>query len=640
MNLFPMNRNTFQDIHQNYLNSWISLVKELHSLENKGLLQELLIELSQEYVKTVFGTIEKVQLSQEEIQRRNLVSWEKLKQKLFQDIAKYINHNIKVQTARQLVDALFPENQHPLLPDVQWTIEYVWNVILPPDILDIIWAKSSLDKKERPVGFDKIGLLEKFLSERLKRERTSFNWKKGILQDNQMRKVSYYYLYLPEFDKTILLNNQYWESSFILDWSFDVNYFFVRTKTDIKDVQWIIAIPFDYKNPQNWLVKMRYYLFSHFWEKNIDWDRFDKNNCNDNTNEIISNTNKNQRAPDWWFNHYELTSLLWLNPATEVIKNIIEKYRNFQPLWFAEYLNKANRLSEYYSPELFKIIKKELEGRWKNVPKWWKTITTLNKELHFNSVGLKKISDQYRSSHPEWFKKYVNKSNQINEFCSPELCKIIKEEIENRWENAPEGRKTNYSLSIELNYDNKLLKKLSNQYRGSHPEWFREYLNEVNKSLEYYSPDLCEIIKTKLNSRWEKAPNGWYTLYWLAENLNCGYVFIKNIAEKYREDNPQWFKNYLDEVNKPSQHYSPDLCKKIKEEVQIYLEKAPKGRYTISWLAKELSVDSRVIRDRIEKHRFSHPEWFSEYLNKSNRPSEYYSPELCKLIIEEVSKKI
>jgi hypothetical protein len=65
-------------------------------------------------------------------------------------------------------------------------------------------------------------MVEERLSKRFTRERTSFHWKSGELLDNQMRKISYYHLYLPEVDKTLLLNNQYGEGAFLIEGDFAV----------------------------------------------------------------------------------------------------------------------------------------------------------------------------------------------------------------------------------------------------------------------------------------------------------------------------------------------------------------------------------------------------------------------------------
>jgi hypothetical protein len=52
------------------------------------------------------------------------------------------------------------------------------------------------------------------------------------------------------------------------------------------------------------------------------------------------------------------------------------------------------------------------------------------------------------------------------------------------------------------------------------------------------------------------------------KKFNVTFYVIKNIIEKYRKDNIEMFKEYLDIMGKKSIHYSPELCKKIKEEIK------------------------------------------------------------------------
>lgn len=542
-----MNQNTFQNIHQNYLNLWISLVEELHSLENKWLLQELLFELSQEYVKTLFGTLEKVKvkLSEEEIHIRNLLSWEELKQKLFQDIAKYKNHNVKIQSARQLVDILFPDNQYLSLPDIQWTVEDVWNVILPPDTLDIFLTKSSLDQKERPIWFDKIGLLEKCLSEWLNKERNSFNWKKGILHDNQMRKISYYYLYLLEFDKTIILNNQYWESSFVLNGKFDVDYFCSSTKSMIKEIGWIIIISFDYKNPLFSIEKFKKALL-----ENVD-----------STSSKYNTIEKRSYAPKGWMTNRWLSIVLGVDKS--VTKKIANNYK-WNASWFRRYLDWAGQQREHYSPELCELISNEIQKTSTKAPEWWHTRSWLAKKAGVDIRTIENRIDQYKS-HSEWFWFYKSTNNQLKLHYAPELCKIVLENWENIWEKAPEWWMTQTWLAKLLNTDGKTIKKKVFQYKNEHPEWFKKYLNNSNKWYEHYSPKLCRIIMKKFS--WERVPQWRETNFSLCQKLKVHFNTIKKKANDYRNSHPERFKEYLNENNQLNEYFSPELCKLIIEEV-------------------------------------------------------------------------
>jgi hypothetical protein len=76
-----------------------------------------------------------------------------------------------------------------------------------------------------------------------------------------MRKVSYYHLYLPELNKTLLLNNQYGEGAFLIEGDFDLR---EAKKSDLKAWKEVVAINFDYQHPEKFLDVLNMYI-----EKNL-----------------------------------------------------------------------------------------------------------------------------------------------------------------------------------------------------------------------------------------------------------------------------------------------------------------------------------------------------------------------------------
>jgi hypothetical protein len=54
----------------------------------------------------------------------------------------------------------------------------------------------------------------------------------------------------------------------------------------------------------------------------------------------------------------------------------------------------------------------------------------------------------------------------------------------------------------------------------------------------------------------------------LAKALVCDRKIIRNIAEEYKETNPESFKNYLDNHNNNFEYYSPTLCEIIKKRLE------------------------------------------------------------------------
>jgi len=56
-------------------------------------------------------------------------------------------------------------------------------------------------------------------------------------------------------------------------------------------------------------------------------------------------------------------------------------------------------------------------------------------------------------------------------------------------------------------------------------------------------------------------------------------------------------------------------------------------------LSDKIVTTGQSIKLVIEKYRKTNPERFKEYLDKMNRKTIHYSPELCKIIEEEIKNR-
>ncbi|MBN2096432.1 hypothetical protein JW752_03490, partial [Candidatus Peregrinibacteria bacterium] len=83
---------------------------------------------------------------------------------------------------------------------------------------------------------------------------------------------------------------------------------------------------------------------------------------------------------------------------------------------------------------------------------------------------------------------------------------------------------------------------------------------------EHFSPELCDIIRTKINE-YEKAPEGWMTNTRLSSELEVDFRTVKVRADTFRDTHPEWFMDYKDVVGKLREHYSPELCDILKKEL-------------------------------------------------------------------------
>ncbi len=134
----------------------------------------------------------------------------------------------------------------------------------------------------------------------------------------------------------------------------------------------------------------------------------------------------------------------------------------------------------------------------------WMTNKRLAIELKVARESIKNITILYRQAHPEWFYNYKNSIGQIHEHYSPKLCDLIRDEI-NKFEQSPAKWMTNGGLAIDIKVAPQTIKRIADSYRQSHPEWFHEYKRTSGNICEYYSPELCDIIRNEID-KFEPPP--------------------------------------------------------------------------------------------------------------------------------------
>lgn len=142
-----------------------------------------------------------------------------------------------------------------------------------------------------------------------------------------------------------------------------------------------------------------------------------------------------------------------------------------------------------------------------------------------------------------------------------------KDEPRTESELAPEGWKTKNSLEKLLGRSYQFIEKNINELRDEHPDWIRDYRGRTGRILEHYSPEMIEAVKTELEST-KKAPEGWMTKNSIAKLLGVNYRYIENKIDRFRDQYPSWIGKFRDKSGHKSEHYSPEMIEKIKEELE------------------------------------------------------------------------
>jgi hypothetical protein len=236
---------------------------------------------------------------------------------------------------------------------------------------------------------------------------------------------------------------------------------------------------------------------------------------------------------------------------------------------------------------------------------------------------IKNIANQYRKSNQQWFKQYRNRMGQVREHYAPELVDIIKNGFApNDWLNTTE-------IAKKFNVSKFLIESIFIKYSELYNDLVKKYVDESNKSRNYYAPKLVNVIKEELD-KYQLAPEGWLTNGGLTKKHSKNFVTIKNIANQYRETNPQWFQQYRNKIGQVREHYAPELVAIIEKKLNKH-SLAPDGWFTNKAISKKFRRAQATITNIADQYRESNPQWFKQYLSRG-RLREHYAPELITII--------
>ena len=625
--------NNVYDIQKNYTQvalDWIQEYQWNFSEKNKKELLKLLQQTEQEF-------IQKVQLlPKETIQdkwNRKLLSMTELKYKLIQDIAikliwwiektpslrnmkqlvTYITWGESKYIEKELLQNLNQIEENIPTPDVKWKIKHIGEIILPPDLWNIItWSWAWWNQKEHPAGFDKIGLVERFLSQYFKRERKTFQWKVWVLQSNQIRKMSYYHLYLPEINKTLLLNNQYWEWCFFLKGDFNNwNY----TKNSLKNNDCDI-ITFDYKHPEIFLWKLSFFLSESIKDNLINWLQEIQI---ENKDELIKQNIKKYFDTIWYdklmqYSQEEinLIDILWNKIRTIATQCWFKTIYALIPRtvgWFQEFISYL--YEKDFDPNIKKLtnekIEKYFDAIWYDklmqynqeeirlIDIWWNKIKTIATQHWFKSQYNLNIQNI------QWFqefinyifnKKFVYKPQEKRE--KEELTKDkIKKYFDKIWYNKL-MQYTKEEIKLIDIWWNKI-KTIATQnwfktqysLRMQNVVWFQEFINDIFNKKFVYIPqskiERKELRKEEIKEYFDKI---WYDklMQYSQEQIKSIDIWwnkIKTIATQYWFKTQycleirliQWFQEFINYIfNKKFIYTSEKKEELTKEKIKEYFD--------------------------------------------------------------------
>lgn len=370
-----------------------------------------------------------------------------------------------------------------------------------------------------------------------------------------------------------------------------------------------------------------------------------------------------------------------------LVKKTAERYRESHPDWFKISFSKRKSV-EYYHPSLIKLLEEDLHDEiqrririkeaqvgFENPPAGWRTAITIARLCLLGTANpVEAAAEEFRSQHPDWFKFFKAKSKTgYSEYYHPELVNKLQtvfeaqktekeEEIQKRGqgEKPPTGWKSATSLTQEFGRP-AMIKRTAEKYRADHPEWFGVFWSRSGPRgvYEYYHPHLVEKLRndlqeariakeryTKERALAEFAPVGWKTASSLSKVHGFRFT-IESIAERYRDQHPEWFKLYWSKTGaKEIEHYHPELVDEILRQLKnLSLEKKeavlpPEGWHTPGSLIWK-GVSRTWIEMEANKLITDHPEWFKLFWSTTQRREMvHYSPELIVILREKYHEEL
>ncbi|HRH31919.1 MAG TPA: SNF2-related protein [bacterium] len=372
------------------------------------------------------------------------------------------------------------------------------------------------------------------------------------------------------------------------------------------------------------------------WFKNFEYRGKVQEHYDPALIEIIEKNTIKEVAPEGWMTK---TATAWeLKVSPNTIERMAQEYRSTRPDWFVSYSGAAKRVIEHYHPDLIENIRKELAERSPEAPEDWMTKSAISKVMNRSTQTIEKISDNYRTEHPEWFADYTDTVGKIVEHYHPDLIRVIESELLMGPIEAPSGWLTKTAIANVLKTSAYTVAGIARKYRSAHPDWFVSYADTTKKTAEHYHPDLIEHIRKELAERSPEAPEGWMTINAVCLLFDVSPELIGRLVNKHRESQPTWYQFYRS-TGGDKEYLHPDLIEIIRKELSERLPEAPEGWLTKSGIAKKLRLPYHIARREIESIADRYPDLSGNYLDSSKRAATHFDPQFVELLREHLLEK-
>ncbi|MFH0936843.1 MAG: DEAD/DEAH box helicase [Candidatus Daviesbacteria bacterium] len=291
--------------------------------------------------------------------------------------------------------------------------------------------------------------------------------------------------------------------------------------------------------------------------------------------------------------------------------------------------------------EVMRVVKEIIDQKYEPVREDWLSFTALNNRFRIGPHTLQRLLKKYRESNSSDFKIFLNSRGRSIEYVSPQLIATIKD-IRDKMQAPVEDWMNMPKIEAELNISRPTLENLINEHRKSNPDYFRVFKRDNGQIMEYFSPELVNLIREQAITRnitADTPPADWVTYREAANAAGIDKGTVERFADQYKDKQPEHFGRFKKRKGRNArvgEYVSPVIVGILRGE----LDKFPQAEE--EWvnpraLVKEFDISVVIVRNLAERHRQEQSQDFQILKSKDGKTTEHFSAGLTALLREEIT---
>lgn len=246
--------------------------------------------------------------------------------------------------------------------------------------------------------------------------------------------------------------------------------------------------------------------------------------------------------------------------------DLVAKCGENHPEWVKDFVPRnalQRKLYPHISPEGLEYIQK-LADEYPPAPPGWATEVQIGASTKLHANTIQRRSEPYRTSNPEWFKKFTNSTGNVRDYIAPEMQAILHEQV-GKFEYAPDGWYTLGRIEVILKRTESVIAPLLSIAEEEFTDECKVYRDPKGHPSMHYSPQVIDWIRFELAKR-KPAPQGWLTEYSITQLLGTDREWTQERIREFVTEHPGEEGMY----EKPDdrrylRHYSPQVIEYVRQ---------------------------------------------------------------------------